>query len=243
MWRFDFTTAFDFGCGAGHYGIALGRAGRRVFAWDVDRLKREFTAFRADQEGVDVRIVGEAPPEPPDAVLAIDVLDHAEAPAETVAAFGRLARPGSLLFLRALFPDDGWHVGGDGIRHAVWSALHQSYRRHEAAPLSPFDALVVMTRRRRRVDWDAARQLPIRVRADIGARPRSGGRGGAAAGAGLPTDASHGEVEGLVALLEEMREGMETEELLRRLQALGLRQRESEVMVRHLLEGLILAPY
>ena len=120
-------TVFDFGCGAGHFAHVLAVTGIQVDGLEVDPLKRAFFEYRAQASGLAGRMRLGCRCDSYDMVLAINVLDHMEDPAPTLAAFATAITPGSVLCTLAAFPSDDWHQSDPAVVTACARHLWENY--------------------------------------------------------------------------------------------------------------------
>jgi SAM-dependent methyltransferase len=103
--------ALDYGAGAGHVTLLLALNGIPTDVVEIDPVKRLFLQRRAARAGV-ARLVGPGLSRPSyDMVLALNVLDHLQAPPECLQQLAELLPPGGSLAIAAEFPQDGWHQG------------------------------------------------------------------------------------------------------------------------------------
>lgn len=128
------STAFDFGCGAGHFAHALARHGVDVEGAELDPVKAAFFRYRARHADLAQRMRLQPDGAAVDLVLAINVLDHLEEPAEAVELLAQRLRPGGRLCVLAAFPNDGWHQNDPD---AVARCGQSLWRRFEPAPGPP----------------------------------------------------------------------------------------------------------
>lgn len=118
----------DFGCGAGHFAMALARRGIAVDAFEVDPLKVAFLRERAERRGL-AGLVRTGPLAPPyDTVLAINVLDHLERADAVVPQFAELLREGGRLLYVAAFPDDGFHQSDPEVVERTFAELFRCFQ-------------------------------------------------------------------------------------------------------------------
>lgn len=104
-------SVLDIGCGEGGYAIFSARQGAEIILADVDADKLDTARARLEKEGArSVRtLVTDANPIPladgvVSRVVAMEVLEHVEDPAQFVAELVRVARPGALFLLTV--PDE-----------------------------------------------------------------------------------------------------------------------------------------
>lgn len=96
------SDILDFGGGTGNLALALASAGHRVDFLERSALQKDFVRFRVQKHGLEgrVRVVDHWTPlelDAYDAICAIDVLEHVETLAETLASMLAAIRPSGLL--------------------------------------------------------------------------------------------------------------------------------------------------
>jgi SAM-dependent methyltransferase len=132
------STAYDFGCGAGHFAHALAAAGVTVDGFEVDPVKSAFFEFRAEASGLRAYMRLGQLRGSYDMVLALNVLDHLEEPVSAIAMLTPLVAPGKVLCTLAAFPKDGWHQSDVDIvascGKALWADFSLSSYRGELVP-------------------------------------------------------------------------------------------------------------
>ena len=104
-------SVLDIGCGEGGYALFSARQGAEIILADVDADKLDTARARLEKEGArSVRtLVTDANPIPLDdgvvsRVVAMEVLEHVEDPAQFMAELVRVAKPGALFLLTV--PDE-----------------------------------------------------------------------------------------------------------------------------------------
>src|SRR3990167_1146432 len=104
-------VVLDIGCGEGGYALFSARQGAEIILADVDADKLDTARARLEKEGArSVRtLVTDANPIPLDdgvisRVVAMEVLEHVDDPAQFMAELVRVARPGALFLLTV--PDE-----------------------------------------------------------------------------------------------------------------------------------------
>lgn len=88
--KHGWKTMLDFGGGTGEWSIIAAKAGCKVTYVDVEGSKTmEYARWRFKQHGVDVDCLGEDawPLDPFDAIIAMDVFEHLEAPVPLIEQF------------------------------------------------------------------------------------------------------------------------------------------------------------
>lgn len=152
-------TALDFGAGAGHFAIVMARQGIDVDVVEVDEVKLAFLLYRAERLGLASRVSCQRTCEHYDLVVALNVLDHLQRPAEALASLIDKMSDRGRLFLAAEFPSDDWH---QSEQEKVESCATMVWQQLQPAPGHPprvpwYDVLI---RRQRLADSPAPNLYP-----------------------------------------------------------------------------------
>ena len=117
----------DLGAGAGVFAAAMADRGRRVTCVEANPVKAAFLRERARLRGLEEGLRVGTLRGHFDAVLAVNVLDHMDAPPDTVRLIGECLKPGGVLVCWAAFADDGVHRSGADLIDDVFAALSEQF--------------------------------------------------------------------------------------------------------------------